>query len=183
MLKDAERGGRLPRRRVLSGTAGVVLASTAASLPTQALHAIEPNQPATGSATAAHLTHRNPDALAAPRGYTHVVSAVGARTVYVSGQVSLDRAGALVGKADLRAQAQQVFENIKVALTAAGASFTDVVKLTYYVLDASQVQVVREIRDAFVDASRPPASTLVEVRRLVREEFLIEVDAIASVRA
>ena len=68
MLKDAERGGRLPRRRVLSGTAGVVLASTAASLPTQALHAIEPNsrRPATPR------RHTSPTegttALVAPRG-------------------------------------------------------------------------------------------------------------------
>ena len=78
-------------------------------------------------------------------------------------------------------QTRQVFENIRTALGEAGATFADVAKLTYYVLDASQVQVVRDVRDTFIDTGLPPASTLVEVRRLVREEFLIEVDAVANV--
>ena len=57
------------------------------------------------------------------------------------------------------------------------------VKLNYYVLDATQVGVVREERDRVLNAAAPPASTLVEVRRLVLEELLIEVEAVAAVRA
>ena len=173
---------KLPRRHILSGTAGAVIATTAASLG-----AGQPESDALSQSSAAPreraLAHLNPSALAAPRGYTHVVAATGPRTIYVSGQVPLDRTGALVGAGDLRMQTRQVFENIRTALDEAGATFADVAKLTYYVLDASQVQVVRDVRDTFIDTGRPPASTLVEVRRLVREEFLIEVDAIANVRA
>jgi enamine deaminase RidA (YjgF/YER057c/UK114 family) len=128
------------------------------------------------------LRHLNPPTLATPRGYTHVVDVTGGRTIYVSGQVAIDRAGEIVGANDVRAQTQQVFQNLKAALDAAGAGFADVVKLGIYMLDASQVQVVRDVRDTFVDVKAPPASTLVEVRRLARPEFLIEIEAIANVR-
>jgi enamine deaminase RidA (YjgF/YER057c/UK114 family) len=100
-------------------------------------------------------------------------------TIYISGQVALDQSGNLVGPDDLRAQTQQVFTNLKAALEAAGADFNHVVKLSYYLLDISQIQIVREARDQFVNAQSPPASSAVEVRRLVRDDFLIEVDAIA----
>ena len=123
----------------------------------------------------------NPPALPQPVGYTHVVEATGARTIYVSGQVALDGAGNVIGAGDMRAQAQQVFANLKAALEAVGAGFDDVAKLTFFVLDATQMPVVREVRNQYVNVQQPPASTAVEVRRLVREEFLIEVEAIAVV--
>jgi enamine deaminase RidA (YjgF/YER057c/UK114 family) len=129
------------------------------------------------------IRHVNPGTLATPRGYSHAVDVTGGRTIYISGQVAVDRGGAVVGAGNLRAQAQQVFENLKSALDAAGATFADVVKLTFYMLDATQVQVVRDVRDTFIKPDAAPASTLVEVRRLVREEFLIEIDAIANVSA
>jgi enamine deaminase RidA (YjgF/YER057c/UK114 family) len=125
----------------------------------------------------------NPATLPTPRGYSQVVVASPGKTIYVSGQVSVDRSGAVVGAGNLHAQAQQVFANLKLALEAAGATFADVVKLNFYVLDASQVQVIRDVRDTFITSERAPASTLVEVRRLVREEFLLEVDAIAQISA
>jgi enamine deaminase RidA (YjgF/YER057c/UK114 family) len=127
------------------------------------------------------LQHLNPSTLSTPRGFSHAVVATGGKTVYISGQVSLDKTGAIVGAGNLRAQAQQVFENLKTVLEAAGATFADVVKLNFYMLDASQVQVVRDVRDTFVRTDAPPASTLVEVRRLAREEFLLEIDAIAHI--
>ena len=75
-----------------------------------------------------------------------------------------------------------MFENLRRALAAAGATFKDVVKLNYYVLDATQAPAVREVRDRYVDAAAPPASTLVEVRRLFRDDVLLEVEATAVVR-
>jgi enamine deaminase RidA (YjgF/YER057c/UK114 family) len=110
-----------------------------------------------------------------------VVEVTAGRPVYVSGQVALDPSGALVGEGDLRAQARQVFENLRVALEAVGAGFDQVVKLNLYLLDAAQLPVVREVRDQYVDVRQPPASTAVEVRRLAREEFLIEVEAVAVI--
>lgn len=123
----------------------------------------------------------NPPTLAKPTGYTHAVVAIGGRTIYIAGQVALDQSGNIVGKDDFRAQTTQVFENLKKALEAAGATFKNVVKLNYYVVDMKQIQTLREVRNGYVNTEEPPASTLVEVKRLAREEFLIEVEAIAVV--
>ena len=123
----------------------------------------------------------NPDALHPPTGYTHVVEVTAGRPIYIAGQVALDRTGELVGPGDIRAQARQVFDNLRAALQSVGASFEQVVKLTYYLVDASQLPAVREIRDQYVNTAQPPASTAVEVRRLVRDDLLIEVEAVASI--
>ena len=119
----------------------------------------------------------NPAAMHHPAGYTHVVEVTAGRPVYIAGQVALDPTGALVGPGDLRAQARQVFDNLQ----AAGAGFEQVVKLTYYLVDATQLPVVREVRDQYVNIQQPPASTAVEVRRLVRDDLLIEVEAVAVI--
>jgi enamine deaminase RidA (YjgF/YER057c/UK114 family) len=78
-------------------------------------------------------------------------------------------------------QARQVFDNLRAALQAVGAGFEQVVKLTYYLVDASQLPIVREVRDQYVNIQQPPASTAVEVRRLVRDDLLLEVEAIAVI--
>ena len=114
-------------------------------------------------------------------GYSQAVEARGGRIVYVAGQVALDRSGKVVGEGDMRAQAQQTFENLKAALDASGAKFENVVKLNYYFSDITQLPVVREVRDKFINTTNPPASTAVEVKRLFREPFLIEVEAVAVV--
>ncbi len=121
----------------------------------------------------------NPETMHAPTGYTHVVEVVAGRPVYISGQVALDSAGSLVGPGDIRAQARQVFDNLRAALQAVGAAFEQVVKLNYYVVDATQMPVIREVRDEYLDPERLPASTAVEVRRLIRDDLLIEIEAIA----
>lgn len=121
----------------------------------------------------------DPEALSPPAGYSHVVEAPAGRLVYISGQVPIDRNGALVGAGDIGAQTRQVFENLSAALVAAGASWSDVVKLGYFLVDVGDLATVRAIRDEYVDTELPPASTLVEVSRLFREDVLIEVEAIA----
>ena len=123
----------------------------------------------------------NPEAMHPPTGYTHVVEVTAGRPVYIAGQVALDPTGALVGPGDIRAQARQVFENLQTALQAVGASFQQVIKLNYYLVDATQLPVVREVRDEYVNTEQPPASTAVEVRRLVRDDLLIEVEAVAVI--
>jgi reactive intermediate/imine deaminase len=121
----------------------------------------------------------SPETLPAPFGYSHVVEVRPGRVIYVSGQVPLDRDGQLVGEGDFEAQARQVFENLQAALDAAGASWADVVKLNYFLVDVSGVAAVRQIRDEYVDTAHPPASTLVEVSRLFRDDVMIEIDAVA----
>jgi len=117
----------------------------------------------------------------APLGYSHVVEVRGGRTLYIAGQLALDKDGNLVGRGDFRAQVKQVFENLKARLEEGGASFKDVVKLNYYLTDASDLQALRETRNSYINTENPPASTLVVVKQLVREEYLIEVEAVAVV--
>jgi enamine deaminase RidA (YjgF/YER057c/UK114 family) len=121
----------------------------------------------------------NPEAMHRPTGYTHVVEVTAGRPVYIAGQVALDPSGVIVGPGDIRAR--QVFENLRAALQAVGAGFEQVVKLTYYLVDATQLPVVREVRDQYINTRQPPASTAVEVRRLVQEDLLIEVEAVAVI--
>lgn len=121
----------------------------------------------------------NPETLPPTFGYSHVVEVSDARTIYISGQVALDKSGQIVGAGDLSAQTKQVFENIRLALEAAGASFENVVKLTFFMTDNSQMKSVREIRDQYINTQNPPASSAVEVRKLIREDLLIEIEAIA----
>jgi reactive intermediate/imine deaminase len=125
----------------------------------------------------------NPPTLPASRGYTQVVIASAGRTVHISGQVALDASGAIVGPGDFGAQARQVFENLKAALEAGGATFADVVKITIFVLDMANLPALREIRDEYVNTAQPPASTAVQVSRLAREEFLLEIEAVAALPA
>jgi enamine deaminase RidA (YjgF/YER057c/UK114 family) len=127
-----------------------------------------------------HMRFLNPSALASPSGYSHVVRVTGGQTIYLAGQVALDASGAVVGRGDFRAQTQQVFENIKAALAAVGADFSHVVKLNFYLVDQAHLPILREVRDLYVNTQAPPASTAVVVRGLAREEFLLEIEAVAS---
>ena len=74
------------------------------------------------------VRYLNPETLSVPPGYTHVVEVRGGRTVYISGQVPLDKAGNLVGVGDFAAQTTQVFENLRLALASVGATFDRFVK-------------------------------------------------------
>jgi reactive intermediate/imine deaminase len=126
------------------------------------------------------MRHINPPSLAAPRGYTHVVEAKG-RSLYVSGQIALDREGKLVGAGDISAQTRQVFENLKSALAAAHATLNDIVKITVFMKDVTQLPAFRAVRDTYF-TSHPPASSLVQISQLVLPELLIEIEAIAVLR-
>jgi len=158
-----------------SSSTGIALAQT--SKPSQ------PNSNSKGSKLQFHIF--NPETMAKPAaGYSQVAEVTGGKLVYIAGQVALDRSGNLVGKDDLQAQARQVFENLKAAVEAAGGDFSHVVKLNYYCVasvDNSQMPALREIRDKYVNTDSPPTSTLVFVNRLVRPEFLLEVDAVAAI--
>jgi enamine deaminase RidA (YjgF/YER057c/UK114 family) len=125
----------------------------------------------------------NPSTLGPTSGWTHVVSVEGGKTVYVSGQVSVNERGEVVGKGDLRAQTVQTFENIKRALAAAGATFRDVRKSNLYVvgLKPEDVPIIREVRSRYFDAAHPPASTLVGVAALVSADWLIEIELVAVI--
>ncbi|HZR23061.1 MAG TPA: RidA family protein [Vicinamibacterales bacterium] len=131
----------------------------------------------------AQVKRTNPPTLSTPTGYTHVVEVTGpAKTVYISGQIALDKDGNLVGGNSMKGQAEQVFKNLQAALAAAGAKFSDVVKMNTYTTDMAQVQAIRDVRTKYFDASALPASTLVQVVHLARPELLLEIEVIAVVK-
>ncbi|XHR97767.1 RidA family protein [Mucilaginibacter sp. UC70_90] len=111
------------------------------------------------------VTFLNPSTVGKPFGYSHavIVDLGKNKMVIMSGQVGLDQAGRLAGNGDLASQTEQVFTNIKNIVEAAGGTMNDLIQLNYYIIDASQVQVVRNIRDKYVNTKQPPASTLVQV--------------------
>ncbi len=115
------------------------------------------------------------------RGYSHVVSATG-RLVAVSGQVAFDEAGAVV-RGEAAEQAEQAFENVRRCLAAEGATFDDVVKLTYYVTDIRFLADIRTVRDRLMPGAEKPASTAVQVVALALPELLLEIEALAVVAA
>lgn len=127
-----------------------------------------------------HVTFLSPNTLPAIPGFSQIVKVTGGTIIYLSGQVALNTSGQLVGQGDFAAQAEQVFENLKAALAAAGADFSHVVKLNTYLLDRVNLPVLREVRDRFVNTQTPPASTLVLVSGLAQPDFLLEIEAIAS---
>lgn len=128
-----------------------------------------------------HIKHYSqPAGLAPSVGYSHVVAGTG-RLVAISGQIALDQTGEIVGPNDAQAQAERVFENIALALAAAGATFSDVIKLGVFVTDIAMLPAVREVRNRYVDSAHPPASTAVQISALVRPGLVLEVEALAVV--
>ena len=128
----------------------------------------------------------SPAALPKPMGYSHLAEITAGKLVYIAGQVPMDATGALVGADDFRAQLVQVFSNLNTAVAAAGGTFADIVKLNYFCVDRvppSDQPMVREVRDQFVNVAAPPVSSFVVVSRLVRPEWLIEIEAVAVIGA
>jgi enamine deaminase RidA (YjgF/YER057c/UK114 family) len=125
--------------------------------------------------------HRQPSGMPPANGYSHAVVADGDRVVAIAGQVAMDERGELVGRDDPRAQAERVFQNLGLALAAAGATFSDVIKFTVFVTDIEILPVVRETRDQHIDVEHPPASTAVQVGALFQPGYLLEVEALAVV--
>jgi 2-iminobutanoate/2-iminopropanoate deaminase len=107
--------------------------------------------------------------------YTDAV--IAGDTLYVSGIVPVDAEGRLVGE-DVVAQTRQVFSIMEQVLAAAGATASDVVKVTVYLLDIDDRPKINPVRQEFFGETRP-ASTLVEVSRLAVEGALLEIEAIA----
>ena len=121
-----------------------------------------------------------------PAGYSHIAKINRGTIVYLSGQVPSDASGKLIGEGDFEAQVEQVFGNLKIAVEAAGGTMADIVKLNIYLVaevDQASVPKLRAIRDRYVNAGKPPASTLVVVSRLAQPGWLIEIEAVAALES
>jgi enamine deaminase RidA (YjgF/YER057c/UK114 family) len=125
----------------------------------------------------------NPSTMEKPPGYTHVVTVSGdARIIFFAGQLGVDTGGKLVGTpGDFKAQSIQAFENLKAALTSAGAGFEHLVKITNFLVDIERnMGTFREVRDRYLGKTPPPASTTIGVPALARPGTLFEIEAIAA---
>jgi enamine deaminase RidA (YjgF/YER057c/UK114 family) len=130
----------------------------------------------------ANIELTTPPTLPQPNGYSHVATiGPGCRLVWTSGQVPIATDGTPAPVDDWEAQTRQAMHNVGAALAAAGATWDDVFKLTFYVVDTSALAIVRAVRDEFINIERPPTSSLVQVAGLFRPDLLIEVEAVAAI--
>ncbi len=130
----------------------------------------------------------NPERLPAPVGrYSHVSRVTAGELVFVAGQVALDADGNLVGKGDFKAQVEAVFENLRIALESQGCRFSDVARFTTYLVHSQDIATFHEVRTELFQSMYPdgdfPPNTLLVIDRLVSEDFLIEIEAVAAVPA
>ena len=129
-----------------------------------------------------NMRFMNPDAIAKPGGYTHVVEITGpGRVVYIAGQLGVKPDGKIAG--DFRAQAVQVYRNLNAALAAVGATFKDVVKINSYLADIKDLPVLRDVRAGYLNAAALPASTTLGNLTFAREGALLEVEVVAVLPA
>ena len=128
----------------------------------------------------------NPDALGAPLGqYTHITRVKASEFLFIAGMLSADSKGTSIGVGDFDAQCRQVFANLQAALESAGAGWGNVVQFTTYLVHSQSIPEfmkfrLREFPKMFGDRPYPP-NTLLMVDRLVKEEFLVEVQTIAAI--
>ena len=126
----------------------------------------------------------DPAALAPPPGgwFSHAakIELAGTSLLFVSGQVAIDNEGNLVGKGDLGAQTEQVFENLQQILADQGATFENVVNIRSFVTDMSRISDYGAVRARYLAGSKPTSTTL-QVGRLVNPDALVEIDVVAVI--
>ena len=125
------------------------------------------------------LERFNPEGLAPPGGYHHVVK--DGNTIYVAGQVSRDKEGKTVGVGDAAAQAEQIFSNVQEALEAAGSDMNHIKKLNVFMTHREDIPAYRVARGKFISDDALPVSTLILCAGLADPDFRMEIEVIASV--
>jgi 2-iminobutanoate/2-iminopropanoate deaminase len=109
--------------------------------------------------------------------YAPVVTVTPGRLVFISGLLSRDRSGTIIGAGNMAAQIRQVGENLKIALESAGATLADLVRTQTFTTDIDAFFKYPDVRMEYFGAL--PASTTVEVRRLSHPDYLVEIEAMA----
>ncbi len=128
------------------------------------------------SAAAQDIERINPEGMTQPTAYSHLVKYD--NLLFIAGQVALDGDGNVVGEGDMAAQFRQVLENLKSVLASEGANFSNVVKINIFTTDVDTLRQNMAIRSEYF-GEHAPASTLVQIDRLARPVFLLEIEAIA----
>ena len=113
--------------------------------------------------------------------YSHVVTVTGpGKTVYIAGQLARDLEGNIVGPGDMRAQLEQTFKNLELALKSAGASWADVVKTNTYVTNYEEFAKCSDVRMRYFGVASP-TSTTIQISRLAQPEAMVEIEMIAVI--
>ncbi len=134
------------------------------------------------------VQYLNPEAAGPAQGlYSHAARVEAGALYFIAGQVAAGRDGAVVGKGDFERQCRQVFENLGAVLRGLGLGFDDVAKFTTYLVHSQDIERFMKIRGElyptlFSGKTYPP-NTLLVIDRLVKEEFLIEIEAVARARS
>jgi len=102
------------------------------------------------------------------------------KVLHISGHCAQDTEGNTVGVGDITAQTHQVLGNIQKVLESVGGRMSDIAKVTVFVTDMSMLDEIHRVRAEYFTPPYP-ASSLVQVTRLVREEYLIEIEAVAVI--
>lgn len=127
-------------------------------------------------AAAQQIETINPEGMTQPKSYSHLVKY--GDLMFIAGQVALDGDGNVIGEGDMAAQFRQVLENLKSILQSEGADFSDIVKITIFTTDIEKYIEAAPLRSEYF-GEHAPAGTLVQIERLARPVFLVEVEAIA----
>lgn len=116
-------------------------------------------------------------------GFSQIVTSIGGKWVFLSGQVGWDEREQIVGPNDLRAQTWQALQNVETAMKAAGGNLADVVSLRIYIIEQmlSESRHVKDALKAFFPAEGAPATTWIGVQALANRGFLIEIEAIGMI--
>ena len=128
------------------------------------------------SADAQDIERINPAGMTQPTNYSHLVKYD--NLMFIAGQVALDGDGNVVGEGDMAAQFRQVLENLKTVLASEGADFSNIVKINIFTTNVDSLRENIAIRGEYF-GDYAPASTLVQIDRLARPVFLLEIEAIA----
>lgn len=129
------------------------------------------------------IQHINPPGLSNSPAYTQAVIAKPGNIIWISGQTAQNAKGEVVGKGELKAQLNQAWENVRLALAGSGATFQDVVKITTYVVNykPSMRDDLRAARLKFMGDAKPPAATLIGVQSLASDDWLVEIEVTAVI--
>ena len=124
--------------------------------------------------------------LAVPNGHFAQATAISvpatARLVFISGMTARNAEGGITGVGDVSAQTHQVCQNLKAAVEAAGGTLDDVARVDVYVRNMEDFDAIHEVRRQYF-TNHAPASTMVEVAKFVKKDYLIEINAIAAIGA
>lgn len=130
----------------------------------------------TTGASAQDIERINPEGMTQPTAYSHLVKYD--KMLFIAGQVAMDGDGNVIGEGDMAAQLRQVFENLKSVLASEAADFSNIVKINIFTTDIDALRQSFDIRGEYF-GEHSPASTLVQIDRLARPVFLVEIEAIA----